>query len=122
MTEPFLVGTASALWLAGADDLARAMSKIQTDALLGACAGAAVFALRESPTTGIKRALQFLVSILIGYLAAAEIDRLLPIHERSVCAFIGATLAVTVMNMALDTFAHGDLFALWRRFRRARDD
>jgi hypothetical protein len=122
MTDPFLTNSVAALWLASADRMARQAYEIDAHALLGAVAGAAVFALHAPPATRLKRALQFFVSVLIGYAVAAEIDRLLPVNERSVCAFIGAALAVAVMNAALDTLAEGDLITLWQRLRRARHD
>jgi hypothetical protein len=120
MTGSLAAGSAGAFWLAGSSGLARIWYTIDTNALLGACAGAVVFALHEGQISGIRRILLFVVSLLIGYLAAAELDRLLPIQGRSVCAFIGAALAVAIMNVALDTLAKRDLFALWHRLRRAR--
>lgn len=94
MSEP-VSNTAVVTVLTGAS-LASVFGGIDGDALLCAVAGATLFTVSARELPGWRRALYLLISVIVGYVGAAEVVRLTPIKSTGAAAFLLSLLVVTL--------------------------
>ncbi|ASC68585.1 hypothetical protein B9P52_31820 [Achromobacter denitrificans] len=87
---------------------------VDSGALIGAFAGAAVFILHNNELGVVKRLVYGLVSWLIGYFAAPELGRMIGIQESVVTGFGAAAVAVTLAVTLIEKIKAAD-FTFWKR-------
>lgn len=85
------------------------------DALIGAFAGAVVFALHAKDVTVIKRLIYMAVSFVVGYLAAPEVMHWTGLQSFTVSAFAASALIVTAALAGIDKIKAFDITSLWKR-------
>lgn len=88
---------------------------IDGDALIGAFAGASVFALHTKDLSIFKRLFYMLVSILMGYFGTGEVTRFTDVQHTGVAAFIGSALIVTAALSSIDRIRNFDVTSIFRR-------
>jgi len=94
MAEP--TSLSSAVPLAAGVGLAALLPGIDGNALIGAFAGATLFVVSAKSLPIWQRLIYLLVSVAVGYLAAPELLRWLPIRSTGVTAFMAAATGITV--------------------------
>ncbi|ADP02328.1 gp35 [Burkholderia phage KL3] len=112
MAEP---NTTTAAALAAAIGLAGIAPGIDGDALIGAFAGAALVVVTSKDLGIGRRAAYMLISLVMGYLAAPEINHLVPVRSSGVAAFFAAALVITVTLTLMERVKDIDFGALIRR-------
>lgn len=114
MVEPTSsAGTAAAAM--GAVALTSVLPGVNGDALIGAFAGAVVFALHAKDLTVPKRIVYMVVSILLGYLGAEEVLRHTPLQSYTLAAFGLSAVVVTLALASIDRIRSFDITSLWKR-------
>lgn len=88
---------------------------VNGDALIGAFAGAVVFALHAKDISIIKRLVYMAVSFVVGYLAAPEVMRYTGLQSFSVSAFGASALIVTAALAGIDKIKAFDITTLWKK-------
>lgn len=99
----------------GAVAITSVLPGVNGDALIGAFAGAVVFALHAKDLSIVKRLVYMLVSILIGYLGAGEVLRYTGMQSYTLAAFGLSAVVVTVALAGIDKIRQFDLASLWKR-------
>lgn len=99
----------------GAVALTSMMPGVNADALIGAFAGAVVFALHTKDVAIIKRLIYMIVSFVVGYLAAPELMRYTGLQSYTVAAFLSAALIVTLALAGIEKIKSFDISQLWKR-------
>lgn len=103
---------ASAGFYLGAVAITSMLPGVNGDALIGAFAGAVVFALHAKDTFLIKRLIYMVISIVVGYLAAPEVMSWTGLQSFSVAAFAASALIVTAALAGIDKIQTFDLASL----------
>ncbi|ANB75758.1 hypothetical protein AYM40_25955 [Paraburkholderia phytofirmans OLGA172] len=111
MAEPH---TTTATALSAAFGLAPGIDAI---ALIGAFTGAALVVVTTKNIGVLKRIAYMLISLVMGYLAAAEIVNVTPIRSTGVAAFFAAALVITVTLQLIKRVKAVDVFAFLKRRR-----
>lgn len=111
MTEP-----AMAMAAAASLGVAASLPGVDGNALIGAFAGATLFVVSSKELPVWRRVAYLGVSIALGYLAAPEVMRWLPLQASGLAAFLGAALGVTLTLGLLERGRTFDLDA-WLRGR-----
>lgn len=93
---------------------------VNGDALIGAFAGAVVFALHTSDLPILRRVIYLLVSILIGYLGAGEVMHWTGLTSWTLAAFGLSAVVVTAALAGIDRIRQFDLATLLGHFRRGK--
>lgn len=88
---------------------------VNGDALIGAFAGAVVFALHARDISVAKRLIYMLVSFIIGYLAAPEVMRLSGVQSFTIAAFAASALVVTAALAGIEKIKSFDFSSLWKK-------
>lgn len=88
---------------------------VNGDALIGAFAGAVVFALHAKDISIVKRLAYMIISILIGYLGAGEVMHWTGMQSPAVSAFAASALIVTAALAGIDKIRQFDITSLWKR-------
>lgn len=88
---------------------------VNGDALIGAFAGAVVFALHSKDISVVKRLAYMVVSFIIGYLAAPEVMRLSGLQSFTIAAFAASALAVTAALAGIEKIKSFDFASFWKR-------
>ncbi|TEA79847.1 putative holin [Allopusillimonas ginsengisoli] len=88
---------------------------VNGDALVGAFAGAVVFALHAKDISIAKRLAYMVVSFVVGYLAAPEVMRYTGLQSDTVAAFSASALIVTAALAGIDKIKAFDITSLWKR-------
>lgn len=91
-----------------------ALMGLDTEAAIGALAGATIFIASASDLNAILRVIYLLVSVVVGYLLAPEIVEHTMISSLSVAAFFGGLLSVNGAQMLLKQLNNTDLSWLLR--------
>lgn len=114
MAEP--TSTATALGAAAvAAGVATVLPGVDGNALIGAFAGAALVALRSAEPRVLARLAYAAISLVVGYIAAPDINRLTPIHSSAAAAFMAAATAVAVVQIGIEKLRAFDITTIWRR-------
>jgi uncharacterized membrane protein HdeD (DUF308 family) len=92
MTEPATAVAAAAASVG----LAAMLPGVDGNALIGAFAGAALFVVSSKELPIWRRLVYLAVSIALGYLAAPEVIRWLPLKATGLAAFLASALGVTL--------------------------
>ncbi len=106
---------ASAAAAFGAVALTSILPGVNGDALIGAFAGAVVFALHAKDLGLGKRVVYMLVSILIGYLGTGEVMHWTGIQSFTIAAFAASALIVTAALAGIDWIKTFDITSLWKK-------
>jgi hypothetical protein len=106
---------ASAATAFGAVAVTSLMPGVNGDALIGAFAGAVVFALHAKDLTITKRLVYMVVSILLGYMGADEVLRLTPLTSYALAAFGLSAVVVTFALAGIDKIRSFDITTFWKR-------
>lgn len=112
MTEPATAVMAAAAGIG----LAAAIPGVDSNALVGAFAGATLFVVSSKELPVWRRLVYLGVSIALGYLAAPEVMRWLPLQTTGLAAFFASALGVTVTLGLIERGRTFDLQA-WLRDR-----
>lgn len=88
---------------------------VNGDALIGAFAGAVVFALHAKDLPALKRIIYMMVSILIGYLGADEVLRQTWLESPTLAAFGLSAVIVTLALASIDRIRDFDITRYWKR-------
>lgn len=88
---------------------------VNGDALIGAFAGAVVFAMHTKDVALVKRLVYMVVSFVVGYLAAPEVMHWTGLRSDSVSAFAASALIVTAALAGIDKIKAFDITSLWKR-------
>lgn len=115
MAEPTSSAAVTAGIGFGAITLTAFAPGVDGDALIGAFAGAAVFAIHSKNLPVYKRLIYMVISMLIGYMAAEEVTHWTNIQSSAVAAFSGSALIVTVALALIDKIRDFDIHTLIRR-------
>lgn len=91
---------------------------VNGDALIGAFAGAVVFALHAGDLPVVKRLIYMLVSILIGYLGAGEVMHWTSLKSWTLSAFALSAMVVTAALAGIDRIKQFDITTLFNAFKR----
>lgn len=114
MVEPTSSATTAAAAM-GAVALTSVLPGVNGDALIGAFAGAVVFALHAKDLSIAKRIVYMLVSILLGYLGADEIMRRTGLESHALSAFGLSAVVVTLALASIDRIRSFDITQLWKK-------
>lgn len=114
MVEPTSSATTAAAAM-GAVAITSIMPGVNGDALIGAFAGAVVFALHAKDLTLTKRLIYMVVSILIGYLGAEEVLRYTGMSSYTLAAFGLSAVVVTTALAGIDKIRNFDVTSLFKR-------
>lgn len=114
MAEPTSSAAAAAA-AAGTITLTALLPGIDGEALIGAFAGASLFAIANKDSSIVTRLAYMLISWVIGYFAAPDVISHTPITAPVVAAFIPAALVITAMLTAMDRIKRFDVAALWKK-------
>jgi len=106
---------ASAGFYLGAIAITSIMPGVNGDALIGAFAGAVVFAVHAKDTSIAKRLIYMVVSFVIGYFAAPEVMRLSGLQSFTIAAFAASATVVTAALAGIEKIKAFDLSTLWKR-------
>ena len=114
MVEPTssAVNAATAM---GAVAVTAVMPGVDGDALIGAFAGAVVFALHAKDLPLPKRLIYMAISLLLGYLGAEEVTRHFGIQDPAVAAFALSAVIVTCALASIDRIRNFDITSFWKR-------
>jgi len=114
MVEPTSsAGTAAAAM--GAVALTSAMPGVNGDALIGAFAGAVVFALHAKDLAMPKRLIYMLVSLALGYFGADEVMHRFGMQSYTLASFGLSAIVVTVALASIDRIRNFDITSLFKR-------
>ncbi|MVW80164.1 putative holin [Bordetella sp. 02P26C-1] len=113
MTEPSSVAASVATYSGVA--IAAAMPGVNGDALIGAFAGAVVFAIHAKDLSIGKRVAYLIVSILVGYLAEDEVTRWTHIQNSALAAFVASAFVVTAALSGIDWLRKLDITSFIKR-------
>lgn len=114
MVEP-TSSAASAAAAFSAVAVTSALPGVNGDALIGAFAGAVVFALHAKDLPIIKRMIYMIVSILLGYLGADEVLRYTGMQSYALAAFGLSAVVVTLALAGIDRIRQIDITSLFRK-------
>lgn len=114
MAEP-TSSAASAGIAFGAVWITSMLPGVNGDALIGAFAGATVFALHAKDLPALKRIIYMMVSILIGYLGADEVLRQTWLESPTLAAFGLSAVIVTLALASIDRIRDFDITRYWKR-------
>lgn len=114
MVEPTSSATTAAAAM-GAVALTSIMPGVNGDALIGAFAGAVVFALHAKDLSLPKRLIYMIVSILLGYLGADEVLRYTGMTSYTLASFGLSAVVVTLALASIDRIRSFDITSLWKR-------
>jgi hypothetical protein len=88
---------------------------VNGDALIGAFAGAVVFALHAKDLPIIKRLIYMMLSILLGYMGAGEVMHWTGIQSHTIAALVASALIVTALLSGIDKIRQFDITSLWKK-------
>ena len=114
MVEP----TSSASYAAtamGAVAITSILPGVNGDALIGAFAGAVVFALHAKDLSMTKRLVYMAVSILLGYAGAEEVMRHSGVQSYTIASFALSAVIVTLALAGIDRIRNFDITSFWKR-------
>lgn len=114
MAEP-TSSAASAGIAFGAVAITSMLPGVNGDALIGAFAGATVFALHAKDLPTLKRIIYMMVSILIGYLGADEVMRQTWLESPTLAAFGLSAVIVTLALASIDRIRELDVPSIFKR-------
>lgn len=114
MVEP-TSSAASAATAMGAVVITSILPGVNGDALIGAFAGAVVFALHAKDITLTKRLVYMVVSILLGYMGSDEVMRNTGIQSDAIASFALSAVIVTLALASIDRIRNFDITSLWKR-------
>lgn len=117
MPEP-TTSSASAFATLATVYLASTMASVNADALIGAFAGAAVFAIHSTDISVPKRFAYMLVSILIGYMGAEEVITHTWLQSYVMASFGLSSLVVALTLASIDRMRDFDFTKMFRRDSR----
>lgn len=106
---------ASAAALSGTVALTALMPGVNADALIGAFAGAVVFALHAKDVRIIKRLIYMVVSFVIGYLSVPEVTHWTGLQNPTVAAFAASATVVTLALATIDRIKSFDITSIWKK-------
>lgn len=106
---------ASAAVAMGAVAATSVLPGVNGDALIGAFAGAVVFALHAKDLPILKRIVYMVVSILLGYLGAGEVLHHTGLQSYTLAAFSLSAVIVTLALASIDRIRKFDITSLWNR-------
>ncbi|MGB6103629.1 MAG: putative holin [Pusillimonas sp.] len=106
---------ASATILSGAVVATSLMPGVDAEALIGAFAGAVVFALHANDTRLAKRLAYMVVSFVIGYMAAPEVAYWTGLKYPVVAAFAASATIVTLALASIDKIKQFDITSIWKK-------
>lgn len=106
---------ASAAAAMGAVALTSVIPGVNGDALIGAFAGAVVFALHAKDLAIAKRLIYMLVSILLGYMGADEVLRYTGMKSYTLAGFGLSAVIVTLALAGIDRIKQFDIASLFKR-------
>lgn len=115
MAEPTTTSTTIAGLAAAGVSMASLLPGIDGNAIVGAFAGAALMALHARDLRIGPRFLYLLISWIIGYIAAPEIQKHVPLQEIGVAAFLAAALGVAVTVQLIERIKTIDVTSWFRR-------
>jgi len=100
---------------------------IDPDTLIGAFAGATLFVVSSPDLPLWRRLIYLLISLVLGYLAAPELLRWLPVVQSpGLAAFIASATGISLTLGLIERSRHGGLLDHWlgrsRRSDRGRGD
>jgi len=99
----------------GAVAITSMLPGVNGDALIGAFAGAVVFALHAKEVSIIKRLIYMAISFVVGYLAAPEVMRYTGLQSYTIAAFAASAMIVTAALAGIDKIRAFDITSLWKR-------
>ena len=114
MVEP-TSSAASAATAMGAVAITSLLPGVNGDALIGAFAGAVVFALHAKDISMAKRLVYMAVSILLGYMGAEEVIRHTGVQSYTIAAFGLSAVIVTLALASIDRIRNFDITSFWKR-------
>ena len=114
MVEP-TSSAASAATAMGAVAITSILPGVNGDALIGAFAGAVVFALHAKDITLTKRLIYMAISILLGYMGVDEVIRYTGIQSATIAAFALSAVVVTMALASIDRIRNFDITSFWKR-------
>ena len=88
---------------------------VNGDALIGAFAGAVVFALQAKDIGLLKRVAYMLISILIGYLGAGEVMTHTGLQSWTIAAFGLSATVVTLALASIEKIKSFDITSIFKR-------
>ncbi|QCP82423.1 hypothetical protein D0C27_11245 [Alcaligenes faecalis] len=88
---------------------------VNGDALIGAFAGAVVFALQAKDISLLKRVAYMLISILIGYLGAGEVMTHTGLQSWTIAAFGLSATVVTLALASIEKIKSFDITSIFKR-------
>lgn len=88
---------------------------VNADALIGAFAGAVVFALHAKDLPILKRISYMVVSILVGYMGTGEVMRYTGMESYTLAAFGLSAVVVTAALAGIDKIKQFDITSLWKK-------
>lgn len=106
---------ASAAAAMGAVALTSVIPGVNGDALIGAFAGAVVFALHAKDLAIVKRLIYMVVSILLGYLGADEVLRHTGMQSYTLAAFGLSAVVVTLALAGIDKIKQFDITSIFKK-------
>lgn len=112
--EPTSSATTAAAAM-GAVAITSILPGVNGDALIGAFAGAVVFALHAKDLTITKRVVYMIVSILLGYMGSDEVLRHTPLTSHALAAFGLSAVVVTFALAGIDKIRSFDITTFWKR-------
>lgn len=116
--EPMQTQTTETLQVAGAAGALAALSTLNGYALIGAFAGAAIFALSSNEPALLKRLTYMALSITVGYFLGPDIKELLPVKSDMAGAFTVSAVVVTATIVTIDQIKNFNLAELIAKIRR----
>ncbi|MBH1600061.1 hypothetical protein I5U56_05075 [Stenotrophomonas maltophilia] len=100
MTEPTSTGSMAAL--ATGVGLASLLPGIETDAFIGAFAGATLFVVSAKDLSLWKRLIYLAISVVAGYMGGTEVMRRFDVASSGLAAFLcAATIITLTLTLAL---------------------
>ncbi|HRL22942.1 putative holin [Alcaligenes sp. SDU_A2] len=88
---------------------------VNGDALIGAFAGATVFALQAKELGLLKRLVYMLISILIGYMGASEVMTQTGLQSWTIAAFGLSSTVVTLALAGIEKIKTFDISTIFKR-------
>jgi hypothetical protein len=111
MAEPSTVTVAV---MSGAVGLASIFPGVDGNALIGAFAGAALVVVTSKDLNVLQRIAYMVISVVVGYLAHADVIKYSPITSSGVASFFAAALAIAVALQLIERVKEFDLLSLIR--------
>ena len=113
MAEPASTGVIAAA--AAGVTVAGLMPGIDGNALIGAFAGASLFVVSRKDGGLLARVIYWVISFVIGYLAAPDVVALTPVKETAIAAFGAAALVVTIALAAIERIKALDFTTVFKK-------